>query len=435
MLRYFQIKNFKSIQNSNLIEFRPLTLLVGGNSSGKSSITQALLTLKQSIENRDPYTSIVTNGTYTKLGAYADFIFKHDTRLELIFSVVFDPFPYRLGRDRVIAKTKWDICFGFKPSKKAVVLKSVKCESEDDKYYLDLKLVGRSYDAKVKYQDRERVEKEFDLKRVRAYRFYSFRPQLSSSRVIYDYPFRVDLSSRERNLSEYFEQLYYLGPLRERPRRLYLVGGESRRDVGLSGEFAADVLWLRSQAKKKQRSLLQKVNEWIKYLGVGSSVRLRLTEAFQLLIIDPATNVAVNLADVGFGVSQLLPVIIQAYLIPPGSSLILEQPEIHLHPDAQAKLADMFIDAARDKNFIIETHSEHLLSRIRRRVAEGKLQADDVAIYYFTKDSEGTNIKRLSLGSDGEIAEWPQGFFEEDFIEAMEHLKVLAQKKTKEVQD
>jgi predicted ATPase len=121
----------------------------------------------------------------------------------------------------------------------------------------------------------------------------------------------------------------------------------------------------------------------------------------------------VPLTDVGFGVSQVLPVLTLCFAAPPGSTLILEQPEIHLHPKVQAGLADVFIDAIRTMNIqiIVESHSEHFLQRLLRRVAEDDFATDDAALYFCTNPGGGSTIERLNVDMFGAIRNWPPDFF------------------------
>jgi len=128
----------------------------------------------------------------------------------------------------------------------------------------------------------------------------------------------------------------------------------------------------------------------------------------------------VLITDVGFGVSQILPVLVLCYYAPVGSTIILEQPEIHLHPSVQAGLADVFIEVitTRKLQIIVESHSEHLLRRLQRRIAEEELSNNDAALYFCQLDSEG-NSQFISLELDpfGNINNWPEGFFGDEMGE------------------
>jgi predicted ATPase len=120
-----------------------------------------------------------------------------------------------------------------------------------------------------------------------------------------------------------------------------------------------------------------------------------------------------SLIDVGFGVSQILPVVVLCFYVPEGSTVILEQPEIHLHPAVQASLADVLIDAwhKRRVQILVESHSEHLLRRMQRRIAEKSLSSDDVALYFCEAGPRGSKAIPLALDLFGNITNWPQDFF------------------------
>jgi len=127
----------------------------------------------------------------------------------------------------------------------------------------------------------------------------------------------------------------------------------------------------------------------------------------------------VLITDVGFGVSQLLPVLVLCYYAPEHSTIILEQPEIHLHPSVQAGLADVFIDVVNERNvqIILESHSEHLLRRLQRRIAEERISADKTALYFCSIEDGTSAIERLDVDEYGNIKNWPQGFFGDEMGE------------------
>lgn len=139
-----------------------------------------------------------------------------------------------------------------------------------------------------------------------------------------------------------------------------------------------------------------------------------------LVLVDQRTNTVVTHRDVGIGISQVLPVLVMAYASR-GKLLAMEQPEIHLHPALQAELGDVFIEAAlgeRKNTFILETHSEHLILRLMRRIREGKIRPDDVGVVFVEPLARGSRFIELRIDDEGDfIDEWPGGFFEESFHE------------------
>ena len=152
-------------------------------------------------------------------------------------------------------------------------------------------------------------------------------------------------------------------------------------------------------------------------------------ENIALVLVGRRSKIPVTLPDVGFGINQILPVIVEGVDFFTGResrTLCVEQPEIHLHPKLQANLADLMIaniEGDGEKQWIIETHSELLILRIQRRVREGKLDPSAVSVLYVDPDAtgrSGSTITALRLDENGDfIDEWPDGFFEEGFGELM----------------
>lgn len=129
-----------------------------------------------------------------------------------------------------------------------------------------------------------------------------------------------------------------------------------------------------------------------------------------------------NIADAGFGASQVLPLVVQALAALRNSITLAEQPEIHLNPRLQVVLADLFVNMANaDHRLVVETHSEHLLLRVRRLVARGEISPDKVAIYFVEKRGDASHIRQIPLGENGDIEPdvWPAGFFEDSLREAI----------------
>ena len=211
-----------------------------------------------------------------------------------------------------------------------------------------------------------------------------------------------------------FDRILYLGPLRDNPRPHYNWTGKPPEGVGRHGEEMVSALF---SSRLQSSDLDEHVPKWLRSLGLIDSYRLapvpRSQKDYEFLVTKHKGGPEVRLTDVGFGVSQVLPVLILCYYAPEGSILILEQPEAHLHPKVQSELADVLIDAVknRDLQIIVESHSEHLIHRLMRRTAEEQLSVRDTALYFCQINDGVSEIEPLQVDEYGNIDNWPQEFF------------------------
>ena len=138
-----------------------------------------------------------------------------------------------------------------------------------------------------------------------------------------------------------------------------------------------------------------------------------------------------NLLDVGYGVSQVLPVIVLLHFVPEGSVILCEDPEAHLHPMAQAVLADMFVEVAKQRKLqiLLETHSEHLFRRLQYLIAAGSARNEDCALYYVERDEPSAKITTLSANEFGQIANWPQYVFGDAMGETERQVRKIIERK------
>ena len=234
------------------------------------------------------------------------------------------------------------------------------------------------------------------------------------------------ISSISDKMRSEFDDIRYLGPFRRVPERFYRIPARRAASVGGQGEralgmLATDVLQGRGELSRQVNGLLERVLPgWrisIDNVGGGMYVpRFSSTE-------DP--EVSVHIDDVGTGVGQVLPILIQRAadrMVPPEKPVIeiVEEPELHLHPSAHAEVADLYVEAARDTRvrFLAETHSETFLLRLRRRVAEGALAPEDLAIYFVEEGEGKAELHRIAVTRSGNVDYWPKGVFSEDFEEA-----------------
>lgn len=205
------------------------------------------------------------------------------------------------------------------------------------------------------------------------------------------------------------EMINYCSPLRAHPKRYYMLD-KAKMTISLDtldGDAIAEVMKDNVQVKER-------VNEWFKRFGFNIDVK-EFKEVIHHMNVHQ-NGLDLDITDVGFGISQVLPIIIQGFLSVEDSITIIEQPEIHLHPKMQADLGDLFIDIVNteEKKLIIETHSEYLLRRIRRRISEGRIKSSDVAICLFhPKDNETQApawVEVLKVEEKGNF-KWPEEFY------------------------
>lgn len=222
----------------------------------------------------------------------------------------------------------------------------------------------------------------------------------------------------------------HVGPLRASPKRYYVLDKENYSTYFdfSNGEAIVEVL-------KNEDGLREKTNEWLKRLHV--KVKIEESEDVINHLLVTQNNLSFDIPDVGFGISQILPIIVQGYLAKPFSLTIIEQPEIHLHPKMQADLANLFSDIVsyKDKNLIIESHSEYMLRRLRLLMADPndqyKINPSDVAIYYFegmdlNNGKDYVSVRPLPISDTG-FFEWPKSFYETEMKDNIDFMKFQKQ--------
>ena len=252
------------------------------------------------------------------------------------------------------------------------------------------------------------------------------------------YRFPLDTRTRYKNVDfieafewefeELMDSIYYLGPLREHPRREYPWRGTVPDGVGPRGELTVDAILaatidLGHDVEKQQLSFQETIAHCLRDLELIQEFRIEeIMEGINLyrtIVQAKCSSVSTALTDVGFGVSQVLPVLVLLHYVPKNSTVLLEQPELHLHPSAQSGLADIMLNVAktRDVQIIVESHSEHLLRRLQRRVAEEEASSEDVKLYFVSSERGVARASDLELNEWGEIENWPKEFFGDEMGE------------------
>ena len=438
MLKMLRLQDFKSWQDTGDMPFRPITGLFGANSSGKTSILQFLLLMKQTADSPDRklVLDFGDDQSLVSLGSFRDLVFGHDVALQIRARL-----DWALSRDLKVAdpeRPKLTLLSGRDLSFETTISSggSGTLVSEEFMYGF----AGHEFGMRRKPDQ----EAKYDLVDDPA-GFHFARTQgrpwpLPAPAKCYGFPDQVKayyqnaafLADLQVALEEYLRSIFYLGPLRVDPERQYLWSGAQPSDVGKRGEQAINAL-LASRARGelismgmgiRRRTLEEHVAWWLKRLGLIHAFRVQAiakgSNLYQVWVQKTARSSEVLITDVGFGVSQILPVLVLCFYVPPGSVVVLEQPEILLHPAVQAGLADVFINAVRTRGIqvVFESHSEHLLQRLQRRIAEGQLLTDDAALYFSEFKGDRSLLTRLDLDLFGNIANWPRDFFGDPLGEA-----------------
>jgi predicted ATPase len=314
MLRRLRLENFRAFDSVE-VNLAPLTVLLGANSTGKSSILHALVLLKQSLLGGDYRIPLTFGGPLVDLGSLGDVAWQ--------------------GNNDLCFELEWD---------------------EVDPWY------------------------------------FSF--------------------------TNFFTRLRYVGPLRM-PSAEMPYSGEEPESVGSDARYLIPFLISRPDVQGR-------IGEWLRQRGLAAGVEVRETAKgsgrWAAYILEKKKGRRVNLTNTGFGYSQLVPVLAEIYGAPRGSLILIEQPELHLNPRLAVWMGDVLLSAAKEgKAVLVETHSEHVVLRVRRRIAEGVLPADQLALYFASRSLEKSKsyLTHIALSESGQpLEEWPEGFWGEDYDEA-----------------
>lgn len=449
MLTSLQIKNFKAWRDTGQLRLAPLTVIFGANSSGKSSLGHLLLALKQTALSTDRKRALHLGDATTliELGTFADCLHGHDLKKTLHFKLEWDlPEPLDV-LDPLVNDQHFNLNQRYSGNHLglAVTLKAGKTEqpetnalryelSSEKGVVLDVDL-SRNDDREFSLESRRYQFKMDDARKLpleEPEKFY--RVSDVSMARFKNASFLSDFALATESM---LDSISYLGPLRKHPERTYQWSGDTPEGVGQLGESTiAAILAAQNEGRMldnglrlSKQSFAAFIAAWLKKLGMIHSFKVKPVakgrKEYEVLVKSDAKAPEVKITDVGFGVSQVLPALVQAFYCRPNSTVWMEQPEIHLHPQVQAELADVFISAiharengkARNVQLIIESHSEHFLNRLQRRVAEGDIAPDDVAIYFCKRSGSATELEPLKLNSYGDIENWPENFFGDEMAD------------------
>lgn len=454
MLTRLALENFKSWRATGDIKLAPITGLFGSNSSGKTSIIQSLLLLKQTADSSDRglVLHFGDKTTPVDLGDFKSVVFSHDLEAKLVLKLgwraasPFEVTDTKSNDETVVSDS--ELAFSVTVHQESGA-KSPRLHVDEMLY----KVGSAGFSMRPKVRAKSKADYELEASNT-GFRFvhslgrkwplpppvksYGFPDQVRA--YFQNAGFLADLELAFENL---LRNVYYLGPLRAYPERRYTWAGAQPVDMGRAGQSVVDaILASRDEEidlpgfRRKRLTLEAYVAQWLKDLGLIHDFRVAQlaegSQVFQVLVRKSSRSAEVLITDVGFGVSQILPVLVLCFYVPEGSTVILEQPEIHLHPAVQAGLADVLIDAWKKRRvqILLESHSEHLLRRLQRRVAEEGIQPEDLALYFCSAPEGESILTPLELDLFGNIANWPLDFFGDQLGEVAAAQKARLRRKS-----
>lgn len=447
-IKSIQLTNFKCFQEVT-VEFYKITLLTGANSSGKSSLIYGLLSVLQTAYFPLYYSP---NGQYVKMGDFEEFCFKHRLNVDVGINLKISDRVQRIidlksewlgdNKNRMPELSKLDISSElFKINIHKNKNYKLSYEMKRDSIYDAVS--GRIHQSRLsntfekeltkilvsRFMKMPSKNKEADFNL--AYRKYMATKKASNLQFKGIDAFFLNnslkflkaqsmMSNINVLLGSIKENLNYINSFRVLPERTYYKEVIIDEKIGKYGEnFVQQIVeWENHNSPEFHR-----LNDILRKLGILHEIKTKKFKGGRVELRARAKrrSVQTSLLDVGFGVSQLLPILVADLQLPEGSTLIISQPEIHLHPSVQAAFADYIVYNVKHqkKNYILETHSEYLINRLRLNVVKKELDPTDVKTYYFENTSDGSIVYDIKFTQKGEIKNAPQGFFDTYMMDIM----------------
>lgn len=430
-----RLKNFKCFADSGDIRLAPLTLIFGRNNTGKSTILQSLLLLRQTIDSPGYGPRLNLRGPLYPAGSYTDIVHQHRSKRNIIMKFTVEllqrpvmgdlEMEFRSDEPQPPRMTRLSVT---SPGSELVEIRRGRGAGGPYELLIGTERLGRERKANFRFPvnrflpligfelpSTKRAGRRRELARIRARRLIN-------------------------DLEDALRDLRAVGAFRQQPLRRYEYQGLLPQIIDPAGENVVSALIEDISRRRNRGELLRSVNRWLKEIGRVRLLPLRriskAARIFELRLRDTDSGRWANFADVGFGIGQAFPVLVEGLRTPPSGTFLMQEPEIHLHPDAQLAMADFLVDMVlRGRRVIAETHSEYLLLRVRQllvkrgdrgRGAHG-LDPSKVSLLYVDKMQDGTsNIRRLEVDELGQIRNWPPGFMEEATRERLAMMKDMA---------
>ncbi len=383
MIDLLYFKNYKSFKEKQKIVFKPVTVIIGKNSSGKSAVVKLPTMLETSL-----------------LGKYDEPVLYNNNGVELGAEF----------RDLVYGREIGSLELSIIENKNSLDVEVTSGVKDSDLP----KIRKWQYNNILKLSYNDKKDEYFD-----EFTRLNHKVEFSGFQITDINP-KIDNTSLDISLNT-----NYVGPFREIPKRTYNISGSSKTlKVGNKGENAYQILI--NDFVKREGKLLKQVSGWYEknFDGWGIQINDKAKPDYKIELFRKDPNFSINIKDVGEGMTQALPIVVSAFLEDKKQVLtILEQPELHLHPAAHGNLAELIALSSKSSNkkFLIETHSQNFILRLRRLVAERTIDKNSLAIYFVEYDNKDntSSLEKIDVDDNGNVSSWPKNVFSETLDETM----------------
>ncbi|VBB39884.1 hypothetical protein TRIP_E230067 [uncultured Spirochaetota bacterium] len=434
MISKFSLYDFKALKEAKDIEIKPITVICGKNSIGKSSIIQSLLLLKQTLDKPIfAESELSLEGDYLHYSHLADISYNlphpNIAKIKYTFDLI--------DKDNQFG----EISFSFKQSAQSK-------KSKFGPYVSEISWIDGESNNTIKLEKDDLIVKKSLLSRLLKKDLFKNKDASNINSLTYGklnlfhfFPNEIELfyqNSKDsqptrfhynsklinfcRDLYSELKNISYLGPLRATPQRAYLSFSGQFNDLLADGSNIAQYMWQNREKRVvldgSDYNFLDAVNHCLSLMQLDQKITIKRTNRILYQInayIDKSMKLQVPISDIGFGYSQILPFIVKGITSEKKSITIFEQPELHLHPSSAGSIADLLILFAKNgKRSIIETHSPDLINKLRLRVIQAPELKEIINIIFLDKTTDNkTFIRQLKLDENGMPPEWPEGFIDD----------------------
>ncbi|MDO4804042.1 MAG: hypothetical protein Q4A32_04400 [Lachnospiraceae bacterium] len=448
-----RLQYYKAFQDTGWIDFNKFTLLYGYNSNGKSTILRFLYQLKLCIGayriGRD--VSLWSNEFDVLEGGFLEMLFNGQEKKtsEMAFS-----FKILLGEedDAYLRETLGELMDLDSDVPKDFLVYSVSYKYNQKAKKVDLRSISFQYGACKIYHyvtthtGTFKADTDFGNNTVGNARIsLPACFDICNAVILEDKDIGVPLGNGEpsnhvrviqflrwisaainNSMILYFDSLEYFYPSRTLPKRMMKLSIEDAEKVGAFGENTYNVLYAIEVNKETEKK--EAINRQLKIFGYAYEWRKHKNGYGEFMLVDLETKSRINILDCGYGISQILPIIVSCF----GdgeATLAIDSPDAHLHGSVHGEICDLLINTSKTRNIVVETHSENMLLRLQRRIAEKNDICPDMATIYFIMDSEeGTVSHKISFDEYGDLVNEPEEF-KRFFSSSFEDVMLIARAK------